>query len=104
METKYVSFAGGSAVLTPVSLTAPNAGFVSMKGMMFSTNTADQANGYQEEPVSIQPSHGESRQRKPRRQLQAVSSEVLSIDHSISDSSSPTIEKSSDGGLMFSTG
>jgi hypothetical protein len=52
-------------------------------------------------------SGGESRPRKPRRQMEAVSSDVISISSSPSPKKGETevtIERSTDGGLMFSTG
>lgn len=104
METKHVSFSGGSAVLTQVSTAAPTSGYVSMKGMIFSTNSVDTVPSTQVDYSTKMP-QGESQPRKPRRQMEAVSSAVLSVTSDSSTiSSSASIEKSSDGALMFSTG
>jgi hypothetical protein len=118
METKFVSFSGGSAVLAPSSVVSPPStnGYVSMKGMVFSTTTPQVNESSQSPPSTRLSVPDENRPRKPRRQFQAVSSNVISINNSevdintshapvqSSENSSVVIEESSDGGFMFSTG
>jgi hypothetical protein len=119
METKFVSFSGGSAILAPSTMFSPPStmGYVSMKGMMFSTAPQEVNNESSQfpPPLPSAKSTDESRPRKPRREFQAVSSSTISISSlatsvppqptmDSSENSSVVIQESSDGALMFSTG